>query len=259
MGYLDRFLGKRHKDVQEDVTNASTESTSSSTPEIMLDTSASSSSSSSYGPPSISSGSLSTPINTLMPSFPSATSGAGSSQPSARLYDPYEGISQAVGVRKQVFKLPQQPEFLFEEEANVRRRGWGENLQFYVGLGYILGGGSGVGAGLYRFATIKPDVIGPDTVKLKANRFLNSIGMYARPLANNCGILGLYFSAADSIIFNQLDKNGLPESMSSILAGGVSGAIFRLPRGPRSALIAGAVGTVAGTGIVALRTIFPAL
>jgi len=259
MGYLDRFIGKRHKDVQDDVASVSPEASSNASPEILLDVSTSSSNSTSYGPPSISHGSLPNPVNTFMPSFPSPGPSVGSSQPSARLYDPYEGISQAVGVRKQVFKLPQQPEFLFEEEANVRRRGWGENLQFYVGLGYTLGGGSGVGAGLYRFATIKPDFIGPDTVKLKANRFLNSIGMYARPLANNCGILGLYFSAADSIIFNQLDKNGLPESLSSIIAGGVSGAIFRSPRGPRPALIAGAVGAVAGTVVVALRTIFPAL
>lgn len=42
-------------------------------------------------------------------------------------------------MRKQVFKLPDRPEFLFEEEAAIRRRGWGENLQFYTGLGYITG------------------------------------------------------------------------------------------------------------------------
>lgn len=48
-------------------------------------------------------------------------------------------LLQAVGMRKQVFKLPDRPEFLFEEEAAIRRRGWGENLQFYTGLGYITG------------------------------------------------------------------------------------------------------------------------
>ncbi len=31
-------------------------------------------------------------------------------------------------------------------------------------------------AGLYRFASFKPELIGPDSTKLKANRFLNSIG-----------------------------------------------------------------------------------
>ena len=45
-------------------------------------------------------------------------------------------------------------------------------------------------------------------------------GMYARPLANGTGILGLYFSTFDSLLFNQLDKHGLPDSLSSVLAGG---------------------------------------
>ena len=39
----------------------------------------------------------------------------------------------------------------------------------------LAGGGSGTAAGLYRFATFKPESIGPDSLKLKANRFLNSI------------------------------------------------------------------------------------
>ena len=111
---------------------------------MVLDSS--SGASSSYGPPAISSGSLgASPLSSMMPSFPAAGAGmggggSGGGGPAQRLYDPYEGISQsAMGVRKQMFKLPQQPEFLFEEEAAVRRRGWGENLQFYVGLGYITG------------------------------------------------------------------------------------------------------------------------
>jgi hypothetical protein len=44
-------------------------------------------------------------------------------------------------------------------------------------------------------------------------------GMYARPLANGCGILGLLFSTSDSVIYNQLDKHGLPDSLSSVFAG----------------------------------------
>jgi hypothetical protein len=49
------------------------------------------------------------------------------------------GISAATIGRKQAFTLPERPEFVFEEEAAVRRRGWGENLQFYTGMGYLLG------------------------------------------------------------------------------------------------------------------------
>lgn len=58
---------------------------------------------------------------------------------SEQVYDPYEGISNALGGKKAVFRLPQGPEFVFQEEAAVHRRSWGENLQFYTGLGYVGG------------------------------------------------------------------------------------------------------------------------
>jgi hypothetical protein len=66
----------------------------------------------------------------------------GNPASAARLYDPYEGISTAVGGRKHAFSLPEGPEFVFQDEAAARRRGWGENLQFYTGVGY-LGGAAG--------------------------------------------------------------------------------------------------------------------
>ena len=44
-------------------------------------------------------------------------------------------------------------------------------------------------------------------------------GMFSRPLANSSGIIGLYFSAFDSFIFNQIDQHGLPDSLSAVLAG----------------------------------------
>eukprot|EP00955_Chlamydomonas_euryale_P056211 356348-Chlamydomonas_euryale.AAC.20 len=124
--------------------------------------------------------------------------------------------------------------------------------------------GTGVAAGGHRFLTMRPQFQGPETLKLKANRALNSVGewaldsahvgMFARPLANGAGIIGLYFATADSLIYNKLDQNGLPDYLSSVLAGGVTGALFRSPRGPRQAAVAGAVGVVAGAGIVAART-----
>lgn len=64
----------------------------------------------------------------------------GSLQPPGRLYDPYEGISAAIGGKKAMFQLPEGPEFVFQEEAAVRRRSWSENLSFYTGLGYLAGG-----------------------------------------------------------------------------------------------------------------------
>lgn len=56
-------------------------------------------------------------------------------------YNPYEGLSAAIDNRslRGGYKLSKQPEFLFSEEATVHRRGWGENLTYYTGTGYLTG------------------------------------------------------------------------------------------------------------------------
>ncbi|MEW5298714.1 MAG: hypothetical protein WDW36_001804 [Sanguina aurantia] len=139
---------------------------------------------------------------------------------SGRLYDPYEGLSSSVGVKKSqaAFRLPERPEFVFEEEAAVRRRGWTENLQFYTGLGYITGATSGVAAGGYKFISTKPEVA-VESLKLKTNRLLNSAGSFARPYGNGCAMLGLFFSSMESLLISQLDQVGIPDTLCTIAAG----------------------------------------
>ena len=60
-----------------------------------------------------------------------------------RLYNPYEGLSTAIdaraGLPRNLYRLPEQPEFLFSEEAGVHKRSWSENLTYYTGLGYLSG------------------------------------------------------------------------------------------------------------------------
>ena len=64
-----------------------------------------------------------------------------STSESGRLYNPYEGLNTAVDPRvlRSAYKLPNQPEFLFSEEATVHRRSWSENLTYYTGTGYLTG------------------------------------------------------------------------------------------------------------------------
>lgn len=186
-------------------------------------------------------------------------SAASMSMPSGgRLYNPYEGLGTQVGAKPHAFRLPEGPEFVFEEEATVRRRDWTQHLQFYCGGGYLLGGGVGVASGLYKYATEKPEII-TDSLKLKANRLLNATGSFAKPFSNSCGVLGLYFSGFESFYVFQFEKYGVPDSASTLLAGFTSGALFRAPRGPRQATVAGAVGVVVAGGLLGLRTFFPAL
>ena len=67
--------------------------------------------------------------------------GGSAAQEEGRMYNPYEGLSTAVDPRilRSVYKLPNQPEFLFSEEATVHRRSWSENLTYYTGTGYLAG------------------------------------------------------------------------------------------------------------------------
>ncbi|KAJ9505049.1 hypothetical protein QJQ45_016899 [Haematococcus lacustris] len=164
-------------------------------------------------------------------------------------------ISAAAVGRKHAFKLPDQPEFVFEEESAVKRRGWTENLQFYTGAGYLAGGVSGVGLGVYNYAMVKPD-FPLDGWKLKVNRLLNQAGSKAKPLSNASAVLGLYFASFESYLVSQWE---LPDAACTVAAGAVSGALFRCPRGPRQAAAAGLVGVVAGSLIASLRTVFPSL
>ena len=75
------------------------------------------------------------PPGSVLGSLPSPP---GSSQ---RLYNPYEGLESALDRRlsKSTYSLPDQPEFLFDEEATVHRRNWSENITYYTGTGYLGG------------------------------------------------------------------------------------------------------------------------
>lgn len=43
----------------------------------------------------------------------------------------------------QAIYIPLQPEQLFQEEANVHRRSWAENVTYLTGCGYLMGAGMG--------------------------------------------------------------------------------------------------------------------
>ena len=132
MGYIDRFIGGKKKQEPENQ-QPTTESTPSPSPPSSSDAIRDAPLNSSFGPPSFTASSLhgSAPFGSMM-------NGAGSSS-SSRLYDPYEGIAQSVGGKKTLYRLPERPEFLFEEEHSIKRRGWNESISFYTGLGYIAG------------------------------------------------------------------------------------------------------------------------
>ncbi|GFR45669.1 hypothetical protein Agub_g7083 [Astrephomene gubernaculifera] len=242
MGFLDRLSGRKPREVKEEQQPAEPAPVPEPAPSLP-----------STSPQSDAIRDVA-PNSTLLAS-------AGISAAQGKLYNPYEGLVAQVGTTKHAFRLPEGPEFVFEEEASVRRRDWTQHLQFYCGGGYLAGGIVGVTCGLYKFVVDKPEIV-TDTMKLKMNRLLNTSGSFARPFSNSLGILGMFFSGFESVYVHQLEQYGVPDSASTLLAapsGFTSGALFRLPRGPRQAVVAGAVGVVASSGIIGLRQYFPSL
>lgn len=120
------------------------------------------------------------------------------------------------------------------------------------------GGSTGFAIGAYQTLRHPLPSGAAGTAKLRANRLLNSAGSLGRSFGNSAGALGLFFACFESGLLAQVD-GAVPDAASTVVAGFMTAAVYRAPRGPRTAAVAGAVGAVAGAGLAALRTRFPSL
>jgi len=194
-------------------------------------------------------------LREAIPDFAGSSSALSSSDGGQRLYNPYEGINAAIDSRSGrpiAYKLPKQPEFLFSEEAAVHRRSWSENLTFYTGGGYLSGAVLGGAKGVTDAFRSQPEVA-VNSMRLRVTRLLNMSGKSGRATGNALGVLGLFFSSAESALGYASDHS-LPEAVNSVAAGAMTGALFRSPRGLRAAGVAGAVGAVAASLLVGARS-----
>jgi mitochondrial import inner membrane translocase subunit TIM23 len=99
-----------------------------------------------------------------------------------------------------------------------------------------------------------------DTAKIRANRVLNSCGSSGRRVGNILGIIGFMYAGIESAMVAVRDQD---DWINSVTAGLVTGALFRAANGPRSAVVAGAVGGIIAGGATAFKQVgkryFPAL
>lgn len=141
MGLFNRVFGGKPKESEPEVSTSTSASVSAAQPSTVLSSEPTTTSGATL--PSTSAGIPSDLLRDISPNSSLLKTARleldVANQPATRLYNPYDGISAAVGTKPHAFKLPSGPEFVFEEEAAVRRRGWTENLQFYTGLGYLSG------------------------------------------------------------------------------------------------------------------------
>ncbi|OVA17245.1 Mitochondrial inner membrane translocase subunit Tim17/Tim22/Tim23/peroxisomal protein PMP24 [Macleaya cordata] len=153
-----------------------------------------------------------------------------------RQYNPYKDLNFHI---QNLYNLPTSPEYLFPEESAFQRRSVGSNVQYYAGPGYVSGAIFGAAKGSVE--GLKAAERG-ETMKIRINRVLNSGGQTGRRFGNSLGAVGLIYGGLEGWITHKRDTD---DTLNSVLAGLGTGALYKAASGPRSAVVAGALGGLA--------------
>lgn len=124
-------------------------------------------------------------------------------------------------------------------------RGWSDDLCYGTGTTYLtaltVGGAWGMIEGLNKVPPSAPP-------KLRVNGVLNSITRRGPFLGNSAGVVAMVYNGINSTIGYYRGKH---DTANSIVAGGLSGMVFKSTRGVRPMMISGGiVASVAGAWAV---------
>ncbi|OAA68243.1 mitochondrial import inner membrane translocase subunit [Niveomyces insectorum RCEF 264] len=130
-------------------------------------------------------------------------------------------------------------------------RGFTDDLCYGTGITYLtalsLGGAWGLQEGLRRSAGQPP--------KLRLNSVLNAVTRRGPFLGNSAGVVAIAYNCTNSYLGY---VRGRHDAANSVLAGALSGMLFKSTRGLRPMLISGGiVASVAAAWTVTRRTFFP--
>lgn len=128
-------------------------------------------------------------------------------------------------------------------------RGWSDDLCYGTGTTYLtaltIGGAWGLVEGLKKTPVTAPP-------KLRLNSVLNSITRRGPFLGNSAGVVAMMYNGINSMIGYSRGKH---DAANSIIAGVVSGMLFKSTRGVKPMMISGGiVGTIAGTWAVSFAS-----
>ncbi|RKF80103.1 Mitochondrial import inner membrane translocase subunit tim23 [Golovinomyces cichoracearum] len=128
-------------------------------------------------------------------------------------------------------------------------RGWSDDLCYGTGVTYLTaltaGGAWGLQEGLRRSTGQPP--------KLRLNSALNAITRRGPFLGNSAGVIALIYNGINSFIGHVRGKH---DSVNSVMAGALSGMIFKSTKGVRPMFISGSiVATVAGMWAVSRKAL----
>lgn len=129
-------------------------------------------------------------------------------------------------------------------QSALPSRGWSDDLCYGTGVTYLsaltLGGAWGLQEGLRRSASQPP--------KLRLNSVLNAVTRRGPFLGNSAGVIAMVYNGFNSFLGAQRGKH---DSANSIIAGALSGMLFKSTRGLRPMMISGGVvASVAGAWAV---------
>lgn len=170
-----------------------------------------------------------------------------SSERKMRQYHPYQDLNIPIN---NLYNLPTSPEHLFDEERIRKHRTITENLTFYSGCSYLTG--SFLGAAKGAIEGLKAAEQG-DSLKIRTNRVLNAGGLNGRRFGCSLGLLGMIFSVVESGVVH---ARGTDDLLNTVLSGLGTGALYKAASGPRSAVIAGAIGGITAAAAVAGKHAF---
>lgn len=135
-------------------------------------------------------------------------------------------------------------------QSALPSRGWSDDLCYGTGVTYLtaltMGGAWGLQEGLRR-STAQPP-------KLRLNSVLNAVTRRGPFLGNSAGVIAMVYNGFNSFIGHLRGKH---DSANSVVAGALSGMLFKSTRGVRPMMISGGiVASVAGAWAVSLIEAF---
>jgi len=130
-------------------------------------------------------------------------------------------------------------------------RGWSDDLCYGTGVTYLtalsIGGTWGLIEGLNRAPASAPP-------KLRLNSVLNSVTRRGPFLGNSAGVVAMVYNGFNSTIGHYRGKH---DSANSIVAGALSGMLFKSTRGLKPMAISGGiVASIAGAWAVTRKVLF---
>ncbi|PWN50728.1 Tim17-domain-containing protein [Violaceomyces palustris] len=130
-----------------------------------------------------------------------------------------------------------QPSTLEGARTALPSRGWSDDLCYGTGTTYLsglmIGGMLGAKEGLSR-----PLGIDNPTFRLRLNAVLNQVTRRGSFFGNSAGVVALIYNLVDASIDAARGKHDMA---GAVLAGGISGAMFKCTAGPRPMMIASGI------------------